>query len=175
MLVCCLFLCLFVCWLVVVWLVRCACCLSLVVCRLLVGWLCLLFFLRSFVRSFVCLFVWFYFWYCWWKKSFTSWYVLFLISYLPTTVDEYVHPRWCRISSINSGWLVGWLVGGPPGSHSSEFLLAQHWRRSPHVTLPARQRYGEFVVTRSSVNFLQKRGSLVNRYRSFIGNPFKSL
>ena len=37
-------------------------------------------------------------WYCWWKKSCTSWYTVVNIHYL----RGFIHPRWCRISSINS-------------------------------------------------------------------------
>ena len=36
--------------------------------------------------------------YCWWKKSCTSWCVVNPIIYL----QGFIHPRWCRISSINS-------------------------------------------------------------------------
>ena len=34
--------------------------------------------------------------YCWLKKSCTSWYVVY------PTILGFIHPRWCRISSINS-------------------------------------------------------------------------
>ena len=39
-------------------------------------------------------------WYGWWKKSCTSWYGKYpiIIHYL----QGFIHPRWCRISSINS-------------------------------------------------------------------------
>ena len=35
-----------------------------------------------------------------WKKSLTSWEVVYPIIYL----QGFLHPRWCRISSINSMW-----------------------------------------------------------------------
>ena len=36
-------------------------------------------------------------WYCWWKKSYTSWY-----GSLFHNLQSFIHPKWCRISSINS-------------------------------------------------------------------------
>ena len=35
--------------------------------------------------------------YCWWTKSCTSWYVVY-----PIILLGFIHPRWCRILSINS-------------------------------------------------------------------------
>ena len=53
--------------------------------------------------------------YCWWKKSCTSWYGKYPIIY-----RAFAHPRWCRISSINSStWKFdGWKL------ENDLFLLA---------------------------------------------------
>ena len=65
--------------------------------------------------------------YCWWLSSCTSWYVVY--HSLSHCLQGFIHPRWCRISSINS--MSRFFLHPGPAAGWTRTLFSGSWFRSP--------------------------------------------